>query len=94
MTDSWWKEYWVISPHFSQGVTDLACSLIPQEIFLGFGVLRLSRSLFQTRLYRFHPWNRTFCVHAVVSREYTLLFHSFRKSLVESNLRRDICNTL
>ena len=33
-------------------------------------VLRCSRSLFQTRLYRLLPWSRTSCVLAVVSAMY------------------------
>ena len=33
------------------------------------GVLRRSRSPFQTRLYRLHPWSRTACIHAGVPRQ-------------------------
>ena len=41
--------------------------LSPLTLTLGKLLLRCSRSLFPTRLYRFHPWNRTIYVRVGVS---------------------------
>ena len=49
-------------------------------------LLHCSRSLFPTRLYRFHPWNRTYGHPALICGPIFLLLHLTANKLVD--LRR------
>jgi len=56
---------------------------------LGNCSMRCSRPLFLTRLYRFHPWNRTSCIHAVVPNLRKLLHSLLCIRAVTPNLQSD-----